>query len=485
MKNKSISYNFIMNAIKNISSIVFPLITFPYASRVLLVEGMGKASYVATIVSYFQLIATFGINTYAISEGAKIRDDIKKLTKFTSEMMFLNLISTLLSYVLLFFLLISPVSIGYRYLIFISSLSIIFSCIGMEWFFNIIEDYRYITVRSVMVQIFSLILLFLLVHDENDVTIYVALSAISTAGSGIFNFFYARKYISVSFNLVKIKDLIKYIKPMCIIFGLSIASTIYMNMDILMIGLEKGDYDVGIYNTATKLNKIIVNIVCSLNTVVLPRLSYYVRNVGLEKFEGLVKKSIHFIIMCTVPSAIGMIFLAKDLIYIISGSSYYAAENTAQILGINLLFSPLNNFLVYQIFMPIRKEKYPFCAIIFGCVVNIILNFILIPNYSYLGAAIATLIAECVVCIMCLFFAKKFFPILNMFIECWQYCVASITVLVICILQVKFNIKFVFLRVCLTVFLSFFLYFLSLILLKNQLVIDIYKKIIAKLYKRG
>ena len=192
---KSIKFNFIMNLIRVLMTIVFPLITYPYATRVLNSAGVGRAAYVASIVSYFQLVASFGVNNYAITEGAKIRDDKAKLNKFASEMFFINLVFTVLAYIGFAGALFLPKFDGYEMLLLISSSTILFTTLGMEWLYELLEEYEYITIRSVIFQVVALVMLFVLVRNEGDVAWYVALTAVSTVGSGVLNFIHSRHYI--------------------------------------------------------------------------------------------------------------------------------------------------------------------------------------------------------------------------------------------------------------------------------------------------
>ena len=175
---KSIKFNFIMNLIRVLMTIVFPLITYPYATRVLNSAGVGRAAYVASIVSYFQLVASFGVNNYAITE-----------------MFFINLVFTVLAYIGFAGALFLPKFDGYEMLLLISSSTILFTTLGMEWLYELLEEYEYITIRSVIFQVVALVMLFVLVRNEGDVAWYVALTAVSTVGSGVLNFIHSRHYI--------------------------------------------------------------------------------------------------------------------------------------------------------------------------------------------------------------------------------------------------------------------------------------------------
>ena len=240
-KKKSLKINMILNAIKGMLSVVFPLITFPYVSRVLGVERLGRYNYANSIISYFALLAGLGINTYAIREGARIRGDRKKIDKFVAEVFSINIVSTIISYLVLFSLLITNNRLhGYEQLILLLSLQIVFTTIGVEWIYSIFEDYLFITLRSIVFQLVSVALLFLLVHDKNDLFWYVVVCLFSIVGTSLLNLIYSKKYCSVRLTLSL--NIRKHIKPILILFGMSITIVIYVSSDTTILGVLCGDY---------------------------------------------------------------------------------------------------------------------------------------------------------------------------------------------------------------------------------------------------
>ena len=251
MKEKSMTRNAVLNTIRTVMAMVFPLITFPYVSRILQVENMGKVNFTASIVSYFVLLAGLGIKTYGIREGARIRDNKEELEKFVSQLFSINILSTLMAYVALTVILLGVQSLqAYSLLIFVHSFSIIGNTIGIEWLYTINEDYLIITIRSIVVQFVSMILLFALVRSSKDYTIYAGITVFSTTASNLFNFFYARKKVKI--RLTSVLNLKQHLSPILVFFAMSATTTIYVNSDTTMLGFLVGDYYVGIYNTATK-----------------------------------------------------------------------------------------------------------------------------------------------------------------------------------------------------------------------------------------
>lgn len=477
-KVKSIKFNFVMNLIRVLMTILFPLITYPYATRILHTSGMGRATYVASIVSYFQLIAAFGVNNYAITEGAKIRDDKQKLNKFASEMFFINLVSTAIAYISFAVFLFLPKFEGYQFLLIISSTSILFTTLGMEWLYELLEEYRYITVRSIAFQIISLVALFIVVRDEGDVAWYVALTAISTAGSGILNFFHSRKYVHLFGEKIEFPSLKKHMKPMVYMFGVSIASVIYLNSDITMLGLMRNDEEVGIYSAATKMNQVLCTLIKSLSTVIMARLAYYIEMKQKENFDRLLRRAFSFMLMLIVPCMVGMWMLAPEIIMLIAGKEFMDAVMPEKIMILNLFFSPINGFIAYQIFMPYKKEKIIFWATCGGAVTNLLINFILIPKYTYNGAAVATVIAEGIVMLISLILGRKLINIWKLLRGGWQYVIACVPMLLAYFLIPRSAFSNYLVYMFLMIVIGVGSYFLTLLLIRNEIVLEEWKKVI-------
>ena len=282
----SLKKNAFLNTIKTLMSLVFPLITFPYASRILLPEGLGKVNFALSIISYFAIISSLGIENYGIREASKLRDDKIKFSQFCKEIFLINMISTVVAYILLFVAIAFVAKFQkYKILLYVTSATILFTTLGMNWLYSAMEDYLYITIRSIVFQILCLVLLFLLVKTKDDYVKYATISVISNVGSNILNFIHSRKYITIKTGLAfQIK---KHIKPIFVLFAMAIAVKVYTVLDSTMLGFMKGDFEVGIYTAATKINKIVLSLVIAVTTVMLPRLSYYAKDEDKTKFVKL------------------------------------------------------------------------------------------------------------------------------------------------------------------------------------------------------
>lgn len=384
MRVKSLKINIILNSIRTITGVLFPLITLPYASRILLTEGIGKVNFVNSIIVYLQMIASLGISTYAIREGAKVRDDRQKISKFASEILCINLISMCISYALVLMLILIPALRPYKSSLAIYSLVLLFGVISVEWLYSIYEDFAYITLRALIVQIVSLVLLFVIVRNKDDVNNYILITVLSTAGSSIWNIIHSRKYVDW-FASFKDYQLLKHMKPIMIIFGTSIASKIYLNMDTIMIGLIKNDSEVGLYSAATKFNAVLFTLITAVSGVMLPRLSYCLGNNKRKEYEKLVCVSVQYFIFAIIPVIAGLFLIAPDLIVLFCGKAFRDADVTMRIMPLNLFCSILNGFVAYQILVPNNGEKKALQATITGAVTNLLFNSILIPLYGRNG----------------------------------------------------------------------------------------------------
>lgn len=399
MKQKSLKLNIVMNMFLTMSSFIFPLITFPYVSRILSPEGIGKVSFATSLVAYFSMFSQLGIPTYGIRACAKVRDDKKELTKTAQELLIINLIMSAISYAAFcLMLLFVPRLQSEKRLYIIISFTIILTSIGMEWLYKALEQYTYITIRSVLFKFIALIAMFLLIHKRSDYVLYGGISIFAASASNVFNLINIHRYIDL--KPVGGYNLKRHLKPIGIFFAMACATTIYTNLDTIMLGFLTSDTDVGYYNAAVKIKNILVSVVTSLGTVLLPRASYYVENGLIDEFKRITKKALNFVFLLAVPLMVYFIFYAKEGILFLSGSAYMGSIIPMQIIMPTLLFIGITNILGIQILVPMGNEKIVLYSEIVGAMVDIIVNALLIPRYASAGAALGTLIAEFAVLIV-------------------------------------------------------------------------------------
>ena len=313
MNKKSITINTLLNMVRMSLTIIVPLITYPYITRIFGAEGIGQYEWVKSVISIFSLIASMGITTYAIREGSKIRDDRTKFTQFAQELFILNLLATVACYILLGGLIVTiPRFNTYKLYLLIYSVNIGLSALSLDWVYGVYEDYFYITVRQIIVQILSVCGLFLLVKSENDLIIYIIITTISNSGANIFNFVRSRKY--VNFKLLKHYNLTIHLLPVIIFFGTRFAMNAYNSLDTFILGMLSTDQAVGYYNVAVKINTILVTFFSAMSPVYLPRMMKYITVNDKTQYHTLLEKAIRLKTILIYPMMCGLFCFAPQII---------------------------------------------------------------------------------------------------------------------------------------------------------------------------
>lgn len=408
MKTKSVKFNLLMNIILKASGFIFPLITLPYVTRVLGVANNGKVSFATSVIGYFALFSQLGIPTYGIRACAKVRNDSKKLKQTVAELLTINAIFAVIAYIILLIsIVIIPKFHEQSAVIMISSIRILLTLIGMEWFYQAIEQYQYITIRNLLFKIFSLVLLFVFVKKTEDYLIYSAINIIGIYGSYIINLFHSRKFISN--DKIEYLNLNQHMKPIFTFFALSLAVSIYTNMDTVMLGFMKGDTEVGYYNLATKIKDVLVSALTALGTVLLPRLSFYYSTGKHEELKKALEKSMHFTALTTIPAVIFFYIISKNAVLFLGGQQYLPAIGCMQIITIAVLPISFANIACTQILAPMGWERYTMYSTIIGAIVNLMVNSLLIPMLGASGAALGTVIAEVVVAGVQIYYARDYY----------------------------------------------------------------------------
>ena len=296
MKIKSVKFNFIMNFILTASNFIFPLITFPYVSRVLGASGTGKVSFAISVVSYFTMVAALGIPTYGIRTTAKVRDDQEKLNRTTQEILSIHLFMMLLvSIVYILAILFVPRFQSDRTLFLVVGVSILLDPLGVNWLYQGLEQYGYIAKRSIFLKFVGVILMFMFIHSPDDYVFYGVTSILASVGSNVLNFINLRKYVSL--KLVGNYDIKQHLKPILILFAQVIAVNIYTNLDNVMLGFMKTDVDVGLYAAAVKVKTEAEEQlgVFGLVQILLQKTSDYARQQVKVRIEDIVSEALNVV----------------------------------------------------------------------------------------------------------------------------------------------------------------------------------------------
>ena len=390
---RSLKKNAVLNVIQNICKILFPLLTIPYASRVLGAGNYGKVSYGNSITRYFILLAALGISTYSQREAPSFRDDREKINAFASEVFTINVWATVLSYGVLIALLLLSVKLkDYALVILIQSSAILLTTLGADYINVIYEDYFYITARYVAMQCLSLAMLYVFVRTPSDYCIYALINVIATAGGNLFNIFYIRRYVRL--RLVRLSRCVKHLKPILLLFCVSITTVIYVSSDITILGHFMSDADVGIYTMASNIYSVVKQVISAVIVVSIPRMAYYLGNKLEEDYKRLAQTVLNSLITLLLPAIIGLAFLSHHVLSVMGGDEYVSGRSALIVLACALLFAIMAGFYANGYLLLVKKDKLYLFATVLSALLNIGLNFVLIPKFGIIGAAITTLIAE-------------------------------------------------------------------------------------------
>lgn len=467
--SKSIKVNFSLSLTNTVVGLLYPVITFPYISRVLHPDGVGLIQFLQSVVSYFALFAALGIPLYAVKEIAKYKDDEKERNKTTAEILILFCIQTLIVYSVL---LISGFVVNQFHenliLFLILSLHLFLAAIGCDWFYQGVEEFKFITIRSLVVKFLSLIALFVFVKSENDIYVYAVLIVIAEAGNYVINFIHLQKYISFSSLNFRELDIKRHIKPAFEIFLLNVIVSIYINLDSVMLGFMKGNDSLGYYTAATKITKAFTGFTSALGFVVFPRVAGYFKEGNMSKFRELINKSLSFTLFVLIPVSVGLFVCAEPLVSVFCGAEYSSSVLTLRILSPIIVFISISGILGTNALYAMDKQRVVMISTASGALLNLILNFSLIPHLSQDGAAIASLVAEVSVAVTMLYYGNKYIRLV-IADKCLMQTILSTFVMAVIILVVNKTLPSPpLIVIALDVIVGVIVYFGLLLVVKNR-----------------
>lgn len=410
---QSVKVNYILNLINTGTQMLFPLITFPYVCRVIEADGIGQINFFQSIISYISLFTCLGIPMYAIREIARDRSDVVQMNRTAMEILLLHSMLTLVGYAIVAILCLTVPQIQVNIPLFlILSLIIFFTAIGCEWFYQGIEDFKYITIRGLIIKTVSVVLLFIFVKSKTDLLYYGCYTVFGVLGGNIFNFFRLRKYIhreNIIFSELHIK---RHIKPVLKVFSFSVVTSIYLQLNTVLLGFLKNALAVGYFAAATKVMQMLLTMSACLGSVMMPRASHLIAENKEDEFNRLIQKSYDFTLAIALPVTIGLIFCAPSLITALCGVKFEHSILPSQIIAPIILMVAISNVFGIQVLFPKGKINIVTLCCGIGAVADLILNLCLIPFFSYIGTSIAYLGAEVATTVSMYFIGRKYIPII-------------------------------------------------------------------------
>lgn len=420
--SKSISKNYIYNVSYQLLTLITPFITTPYLSRVLGPHGIGIYSYTTSIVSYFILLSSLGIANYAQREIAYNQDNpqIQSRTFFEINLLRIILVSISLGVYYLTIIHFPDDHLVY----WIQALNIIAALFDISWFFQGLEEFGKIVFRNFVIKVLSVVLIFVLIHNPDDLNKYIFLLGFMNILSGISIWFYLPRY------LVKIpwKE-IKIFRNFSIIIQLflpQVAIQIYTVLDKTMIGAITGSpLENGYYEQAEKVVKLSLTIVTSLGTVMMPRIAYSYAHGKIDAIKEDMMRSYRFVWFLTIPMFFGFIAVSSNFVPWFFGPGYEKVVPLMQILSGLVIAIGLSNVTGIQYLLPTNQQNKLTLSVVIGAITNFVLNLLLIPHLQSIGAAIASIIAECVVTGVQFYIVRNVFSIVNIIASMKKYFISG------------------------------------------------------------
>lgn len=480
MSQPSIKKNYIYNTLYEILAIISPLITAPYVSRIFGADGVGIYSYTSATCSYFTMFAALGVKSYGQREIAQHRDDPEQCSRLFWELELMVISTT--SICLLGWLGLILLSKEYSVYYIVMTMTVLATAFDISWFWGGLEQYRLIVIRNSVVKIAGIVLLFVFVHEKDDLLLYIGL-IVSTGLIGNISMwsYLPKKLVKVDRSTLHIKH---HYKETFVYFIPTVATSIYTVLDKVMIGwITNDNYENGYYEQATKILHICKMVVFSINTVMSSRMSFLFSKQQHDEIRKKMEITLNFILMLAIPITFGLIGVSDRFIPFFYGEGYDGTIIIIYIMAPLLLIIGISNCLGSLYFTPSGQRARSNKAIVTGAIINLICNVILIPNFHSRGAAVASVIAELTITGMYLYMSRNYFDNWCILRFGWKRIIAAGFMLVPVILFGKY-IPSSLIAILLQVVTGAAVYAICLYVMRDSFLIEYTKKYWDRLFHR-
>jgi O-antigen/teichoic acid export membrane protein len=417
----SVKNSVFYNVLLAISQVFFPLITFPYLARTLGPEHVGVLNFAESIAKYFVMLAALGIPIYGIREIAKVQNELKARTKIFAEIFTINLICTLgLSFLFLGAVFFIPQLYNEKVLFYWTIAYFFFQVFYLEWFFNGMNQFKFIAIRQFVIRFFFIIFVFVLIKSQFDYVNYMRMQFGLSVLLAIINFNNLSKHISLNKETFSNLDLRKHIKPLLYIFLTIFSISIYFSLDTILLGFLANNESVGYYSTALKLNKLIIAVFGAVTVAIFPSLINLYHSQQIEKFRELIRQVFFVLVSLSIPAIVIFISCAKEIVHVLFSQNFDRSILPLQITAPLILIVSLSSIFGFQVLSALAKDRQILYSAIIGMSVSVVLSILLVPSLMEVGEAITILVTELSVSVSFIYFTKKYFKVgglTNMFLK--------------------------------------------------------------------
>ncbi|MDE3750534.1 oligosaccharide flippase family protein [Pediococcus pentosaceus] len=459
--------NYLYNASYQVFVLLIPLITTPYLARVLGPTGVGINAYTNSIIQYFILFGSIGVNLYGNRQIAFVRDDKDKMTKTFYEIFLMRIMTIVLAYAAFLIFLMTTGSYHIYYLA--QSVSIIAAAFDISWFFMGVENFGVTVLRNFVVKIVTLISIFTFVKSFDDLNIYIMILSLSLLVGNMTLFPNLRRYI----GKVKLKNLRiwQHLKPSLVLFVPQIATQIYLVVNKTMLGSMTSVQSAGYFDQSDKMIKMILAVVTATGTVMLPHVANAFMKGEVEKTKQFLYNSFSFVTALSVPMMFGISAVARKFVPLFFTDKFLAVTPLMMIESVVILLIAWSNALGTQYLLPTNQNGAFTKSVVLGAVVNIIVNIPFIMLWGALGATLSTVLSEVTVTGYQLFTIRRQINYRSLFTDTWKYMLSGFTMFIVIFVLDK-NLTDSWLMLVLEVVIGIAVYSTLLILMRAKIIID-------------
>lgn len=401
----SLKKNIFYSGILTTANYIFPLVTYPYVSRILGVNNIGTCNFVDSIINYFLIFSALGIGTVGIREIAKNKSDKEKLQKTFSQLFTINTITTSITVILLLIAMHTVPKLQESYeLMWIGVLKLIFNYLLIEWLYKGLEDFKYVTNRTILVRCLYVLSVFIFVKNTEDLGVYYFLTSATVVVNAIINLLYARRVVQFKFCFSSLKD---YSKSVSILGVYNILTSMYTTFNVAYLGFVSSDTQVGYYTTSTKIHSLILMAFTAVTGVLMPRIASILAEKRYTEYSMLIKKSIYILLLFSIPCVTVLEIFAPEIIYLIAGTGYEGAITPLRIIAPLVLIIGVEQILITQSLVPMGKDRAILTNSIFGAFIGVLMNLTIVPKYGAVGSSIVWVLSEITVMLCAIYFVSK------------------------------------------------------------------------------
>ena len=475
----SVKKNYLYNLLYQMTSVLLPVLTIPYVSRVLSADGIGINTVTYANTQYFILLGSLGISIYATKKIATIREKKDKLKKTFWEIFSIQFTGCILAYMVFALTLGQSHKYGVFYML--QGFYILAAAVDISWYFLGIENFKNASLRSFFAKIISVILIFIFVKTRDDLWKYILINAGTMFVGQLIMWFYVGK------DMLKVKEIGKlkiamHIMSILALFVPQIATQVYTVLDKTMIDLFKGAVEAGYYDQSQKIVRILLSVVTSLGIVMLPRIANLFSKDDLNEVKKSLRKAFVVISFLSIPITFGLIGISDKFVPILFGNEFLSVIPLTKISPVLVIIIGLGNVFGTQYLLAIGKNKEYTASVCIGALVNFCFNLLLIPRFAAMGAVIATVSAELSIALIQFWFARVVFDF-TWIKETYKYWVSGILMLAIVRLVgnvTPISILFLVLQIAI----GSLVYFISLIILRDKFLFEAIENVIDRIRKR-